>query len=53
MAGQRESITTLSAINAEGETIPNFCILEGIYVIRDYVSLFEKEATMAIQSNAW
>jgi len=53
MVGQKESITVLSAINVRGETIPNFYIFKGIYVMRIFVSLCEKEAIMAMQPNAW
>jgi len=48
MVGQRESIIVLLAINIGGKTLPNFYIFKGKYRMREYVSLCEKDATMAM-----
>jgi len=49
----KESLTILSSINVQGQTIPNFYIFKGIHRIRDYLTLCEKDSTMGMQPNAW
>jgi hypothetical protein len=50
---QREHLSVLSCINAEGGSIPNFYILKGTYFLQDYVKRCEDNAVMAMQPNAW
>ena len=50
---QREHLSVLSCINAEGGCIPNFYILKGTYFLKDYVKQCEDNAVMAMQPNAW
>ena len=50
---QREHLSVLSCINAEGGKIPNFYILKGTYFLKDYVGKCEPDAVMAMQPNAW
>ena len=49
---QREHLSILSCINAEGDKIPNFYILKGTYFLKDYVGKYEPDAVMAMQPNA-
>ena len=48
-----KSLTMLSAINASGETIPNFYIFRGWHRRRDYIVFCEPFATMAMQRKGW
>jgi hypothetical protein len=50
---EREWVTILCAINAVGETIPNFYIFKGKRRSRDYIQLCENHATMGMQSKGW
>jgi hypothetical protein len=50
---QREHLSVLSCINADGGCIANFYILKGTYFLNDYVKRCEQNAVMAMQSNAW
>jgi hypothetical protein len=50
---QREHLSVLSCINAQGGCIPNFYILKGTYFLQDYVKYCEDNAIMAMQPNAW
>ena len=50
---QREHLSVLSCINANGGKIPNFYILKGTYFLKDYVRDCEKDVVMAMQPNAW
>jgi hypothetical protein len=50
---QREHLSVLSCINANGGCIPNFYILKGTYFLKDYVKGYEENAVMAMQPNAW
>jgi hypothetical protein len=52
-ADQKEHLSVLSCINAEGGSIPNFYILKGTYFLKDYVKRCEENAVMAMQPNAW
>jgi hypothetical protein len=45
---QREHLSVLSCINAEGGSIPNFYILKGTYFLQDYVKRCEDNAVMAM-----
>ena len=50
---QREHLSALSCINADGGSIPNFYILKGKYFLEDYVARCEEGAVMGMQPNAW
>jgi hypothetical protein len=50
---QREHLSILSCINADGGCIPNFYILKGTYFRDDYVKRCEENTVMAMQPNAW
>jgi hypothetical protein len=50
---QREYLSVLLCINADGGKIPNFYILKGIYFQQDYVKNCKEDAVMAMQPNAW
>jgi hypothetical protein len=50
---QREHLSVLSCINADGGSIPNFYILKGTYFLQDYVKRCEDNTVMAMQPNAW
>ena len=49
---QREHLSVLLYINADGGKIPNFYILNGTYFQQDYVRNCEEDAVMAMQPNA-
>lgn len=50
---QREHLSVLSCINADGGKIPNFYVLKGTYFTGNHVLNCEKGALMAMQPNAW
>ena len=50
---QKEHLSVLSCINADGGKILNFYILKGIYFQQDYVKNYEEDAVMAMQPNTW
>ena len=50
---QREHLSILSCINADGSSIPNFYILKGTYFLENYVVKCKEGAVMAMQPNAW
>ena len=50
---QREHLSILSCINANGGSIPNFYILKGMYFLEDYIVGCEEGAVMEMQPNAW
>jgi hypothetical protein len=53
---QREHLSVLPCINAQGGCIPNFYILKGTYFLQDsqdYVKRCEDNVVMTIQPNAW
>jgi hypothetical protein len=52
-ADQKEHLSVLSCINADGGCIPNFYILKGTYFLKDYVKCCEENVVMAMQPNAW
>jgi hypothetical protein len=45
---QREHLSVVSCINADGGSIPNFYILKGTYFLQDYVKRYEDNAVMAM-----
>jgi hypothetical protein len=45
---QREHLSVVSCINADGGSIPNFYILKGTYFLQDYVKRCEDNAVMAM-----
>ena len=47
--GEREWLSVLSAINASGQTIPNYYIFKGIRKLRDYTMFCEEEALLGMQ----
>ena len=49
---QREHLSILSYINANGGSIPNFYILKGTYFLEDYIAHCEDGVVMGIQPNA-
>ena len=50
---QREHLSVLYCVNADGGSIPNFYILKGSYFHEDYIARCEPGAIMGIQQNAW
>ena len=50
---QKEHLSVLSCINADGGCIPNFYILKGCYFLADYIANCEEGAVMGMQPNAW
>ena len=50
---EREHLSVLSCINADGGCIPNFYILKGHYFLEDYIAKCEEGAVMGMQPNAW
>ena len=50
---QREHLSVLSCINAEGGCISNSYILKGTYFRSDYITNYEVGAVMDMQPNAW
>ena len=50
---QREHLSVLSCVNANGGSIPNFYILKGSYFFEDYIARCELGAVMGMQQNAW
>ena len=50
---QREHLSVLSCINADGGSIPNFYILKGMYFLEDYIARCEDGVVMGMQPNAW
>ena len=49
---QREHLSVLSCVNADGGSIPNFYILKGLYFLEDYIVQYEPGAVMDMQHNA-
>ena len=47
--GEREWLSVLSAINASGQTIPNYYIFKGIRKLRDYTMFCEEGALLGMQ----
>ena len=50
---EREWLSVLSAVNANGEFIPNYYIFKGIRKIKNYVALCEEGAMMGTQKKGW
>ena len=50
---QKEHLSVLSCVNADGGCIPNFYILKGCYFLQDYIANCEEGAMMGMQPNAW
>ena len=50
---QKEHLSVLSCVNADGGRIPNFYILKGCYFFQDYIANCEEGAVMGMQPNAW
>ena len=50
---QREHLSVLSYVNADGGSIPNFYILKGSYFLEDYIARCEEGAVIEMQPNAW
>ena len=50
---QKEHLSILSCVNANGGCIPNFYILKGSYFLQDYIANCEEGAVMGMQPNAW
>jgi hypothetical protein len=50
---EREWLSVLCCINAEGEAIPNFYILKGKRMRRNFLELANPGDTMAMQPQAW
>ena len=50
---QKEHLSVLSCINADGGCIPNFYILKGCYFLADYIVNCEEGVAMGMQPNAW
>ena len=49
---EREWLSVLSAINASGQTIPNYYIFKGIRKLRDYTMLCEERTLLGMQKRA-
>ena len=50
---QREHLSVLSCMNANGGSIPNFYILKGSYFLDDYIAKCEEGVVMDVQPYAW
>ena len=50
---QREHLSVLSCVNADGGSIPNFYILKGSYFLEDYIARCEPGVVMGMQQNVW
>ena len=50
---EREWLSVLSAVNANGESIPNYYIFKEIRKIKKYVALCEEGAMMGKQKKGW
>ena len=53
LPSEREWLSVLSAVNANGECIPNYYIFKGIRKIKNYVALCEEGAMMGMQKKGW
>ena len=53
LSSEREWLSVLSAVNANGESIPNYYIFKGIRKIKNYVALCEEGAMMGMQKKGW
>ena len=53
ISNKREWISVLTAINAQGETMPNFYIFKGIRPRRNYLALCEDGASFGMQKRGW
>ena len=51
--GEREWLSLLSAINASGQTIPNYYIFKGIRKLRNYTMFCEEGAMLGMQKKGW
>ena len=49
LPSEREWVSVLSTVNANGESIPNYYIFKGIRKIKNYVALCEEGAMMGMQ----
>ena len=50
---EKEHLSVLSCVNADGGCIPNFYILKGSYFLQDYIANFEEGVVMGMQPNTW
>ena len=50
---QKEHLSVLSCVNADGGSIPNFYILKGSYFLEDCIAKCEPGAIIGMQPNAW
>ena len=50
---EREWILVLTAINVQGETMPNFYIFKGIRPKRNYLALCKDGASFGMQKKGW
>ena len=50
---EREWLSVLACVNAAGQHVPNFYILRGKRVMRNYIEQAKSGATMAMQPKAW
>ena len=50
---EREWLSVLSAINALGQTIPNYYIFKGVRKLRNYTALCEEGAMLGMQKKGW
>ena len=50
---QKEHLSILSCVNADGGCIPNFYILKGCYFLQNYIANCEEGVVMDMQPNVW
>ena len=50
---QKEHLSVLFCVNADGGFISNFYILKGLYFLEDYIAKYEPGVVMDMQPNAW
>ena len=50
---EKEWLSVLTTINANGETIPNYYIFKGMRPRRNYLALYENGATYEMQKREW
>jgi hypothetical protein len=50
---EREWLTILSCVNANGEAVPNFYVFKGKWMRRNFLELANDGDTMAMQPQGW
>ena len=53
ISNEREWLSVLTTINANGKTIPNYYIFKGMRPRGDYLALCQNGATFGMQKKSW